>query len=212
MKYSLLCVILIGCHSNPCDNTLSQDMFDYQINLTQITPKGMLVDSSGHDIDLRLVDAIIDEAEACLYKEFPTLIIPGSVKLGGFCKENTINLPIDRYSIVLKIPKDYLTSTIDGQQLLTDRAPEQGCVDKGLCEPGDCDDCRWRCGIQDSCVIVVTPSLYMLKDSLVRIVTRCGYVWGPKELSACATPRTPKLGVPENETEYYIDLLQNYYE
>ena len=203
---------LIGCQSNPCDNTWAQDMFDYQVNPGRITPKGMLVDDSGHGINLRLVDAIIDEAEDCLYKEFPALIISTSIKLAGYCSENIISLPIDRHSIVLKIPQNYLTSEIDGQQLLTDRAPEQGCIDKGLCEPGECEDCRWRCGIQDSCVIVVTPSLYMLKDPLIRIITRCGFVWGPDELSRCASSRIPKLGVPKDKMEYYIDSLQNYYD
>lgn len=207
MRYIIVVLLVSACINSPCDNTISQDTFNYTINPTRTTPKGMRVDDSEHNISLELVDAIIDEAERCLLEAFPTNILSLDYWSPARCREPTVNLPIDRSSIILKIPKEYKLSEIDGQQLLMDEAPAESCTAKGL--DGQ-RGCYWRCGIQNFCTIVTTPSLYMMKDPLIRIVTRCEGVWFNEKLAHCTSPRIPKHGVPEEEVDHYINLLNEY--
>lgn len=194
----LILLLLTSCGQyNPCDSSLGLDMLNYSVEPTEITPNGILVD--GEDIDLDLVDAIVGAVERCLDNMFPDGYLTDEVLSDSFCIRRKVNLPIQ--GITIKIPSEYRTSVIDGQQLLNSPAPEQGCIDKGICE-SPCE-CYWRCGIQDTCTIVVTPSLYMLPDPLVKLATDCYYVWG--SLAECAQPLVEKNG------DYDLEWIRSLY-
>lgn len=194
MKWSIeflatfLSVGLSACSdSKPCINYNYQSQFNYQINATLITPKGIQVDPTGQTISLKLIDQKFDEVEKCLTDTFGNPAhIPSDLALKAQCENSTFDLPIHRSCITVKIPNDWLWNCDGTEQLLPALAPQSLCNAKGLSKDPNCP-CRWRAGIQDDFVIVATPDLYLIKDPLIRIATGCNNPW-IDELAKCAAP------------------------
>ena len=76
------------------------------------------------------------------------------------------------------------------QQLLHDASSDAGDCGKGENGQGAC---YWRAGVQDHVVIVTTPSMYLYKDPLVRIITGCAFPWSSPRLTACMRPTTAAM-------------------
>lgn len=204
-KTLVISFLLGSCSSNPCDNPTKYDKFNYKINVTRYTSSGIGVDGP-KDLNLDLVDAIVDETERCLLQHFPNKKMKYWDAVRNHCASVELNIPLERAGLTLKVPNDYIHSKIDGQELLNVSAPPEVCSAKGICMESDCEDCKWRAGVQDGCVAVTTPSLYMLKDPLVKIMTRCLYIWGQKEFAVCASPVVPKDGVIDNVNDLIFDI------
>jgi len=172
--------------------------FKYDVSPNDTTPEGISVDLSGQDVSLELIDRLTDEVESCLKEKFgdPPVLSPEAMQEGQ-CFRNTFTLPINRSCLTIKIPDDWQYSCDGTQQVLpiksTDyRPPDSACRVKGLEPTPECP-CRWRAGIQDSCIVVSTPSLYLYKDPLIRLVTGCNNPWVNNDLAHCAAPSTPPL-------------------
>lgn len=92
----------------------------------------------------------------------------------------------------MKVVSDWVPSCDHTQQLLPTIAGPEGCVVKGLNPTEECP-CRYRVGIACPNVLVVTPSMYLYKDVLVRFVTSCADPWASPELHKCVSPSTTPL-------------------
>lgn len=193
--FLLLFLILSGC--NPEDENLYhfhnyQNQFPtrYEVDATTITKSGIHIDMSGLSLPL---DDIIDrqtlEVEICLQEQFgnPPVITPDPK-----CDSTTFPLPIHRDWLVVKVAPDAVLSQDGSQEMLPALAPIEGCIEKGLCKVGEPCNCHYRAGIQDDVVIVITPSGYLYKDPLIRMVTGCNNPWVGK-LAICARPSVPML-------------------
>ena len=194
--FSLLFCINCRQEQGECRNNFYENQFDYKINADKITDGGIEVDDSGQDIDLSLIDKLTEEVEQCLLEQFgEKLKIPKDVSLTGQCMFDSFNLPAPRSCFKVKIPSEWTLSCDGSQQVLLTTAPQYLCNQKGLAPNQDCP-CRWRAGIQEGNNIVTTPSFYLYKDPLIRIITGCNNPWGHEKLAVCAAPSVPKL--PEN--------------
>ncbi|MBI4457987.1 hypothetical protein HY633_03430 [Candidatus Uhrbacteria bacterium] len=169
--------------------------FNYDVRPEFTTRDGIQVDPSGQKISPELVDRLTEEVEQCLEETFGNPPkIPAHLLEPSVCQTerngDTFPLPIRRDCIAVKVPDNWSWSKKDShQQVLADKTSAQGCIDKGLCQTAEDCDCRWRAGIQGR-VIVTTPSFYIYKDALIRLITGCGNPWGTPEFARCATPTT----------------------
>ena len=150
--------------------------FDYAIDPTETTPEGIRVDRSGQTAPtLEQIDELTDAVEACLRAAPITCGRPDPV--------------INRGCFSVKVPNDWAMSCAGDWQVLRDRAPEIGCLAKGETPSPECP-CRWRAGIQET-AFVVTPSLLLYPDVLIRAATGCPNPWAVPELAKCASLRLP---------------------
>lgn len=191
--FTILFLFSFGCNNDCPDTYHFKDQTSYEVNPEFTTKNGIAVDPTGQNISPDLIDGLTDEVENCLIEAFGfPPVIPEEVMRDSMCVGETFDLPIHRECLTVKIPDDWLLSCDGSQQLLPNIAPRELCEAKGLTPTPECP-CRWRAGIQDNQTIVVTPSLYLYKDPLIRIVTGCNNPWGHPILSHCAKPSTPPL-------------------
>lgn len=168
----LLALALVGCATPPPNYAsrwgyLAKD--SYAVAPTQTTPMGVRFDSQGQTISGALIDRLVGEVEACLAKS------------------------IDRASFTVLIPRDWTYSCDRSQQVLpAEGAGPFGCLAKGQKPSVECP-CRWRAYIKWPNTIVTTPSLYLLKDALVRFIVDTDNPWADPHLAQCATPSTEPL-------------------
>lgn len=185
--------ILINCKGPDCPHYGYTSQFNYQVSYNAITPSGIKVDTSGQLIRLDTIDVLTNEVETCLEKNFGSPPhIPQEVRNASYCVVSDFNLPCDRDCFSVKVPDDWVMSCDGSQQLLPTEAPQELCDAKGLTANPDCP-CRWRAGIQNNNIIVTTPSLYLYKDPLIRIITGCNNPWAHTRLAECAQPTVPPL-------------------
>jgi hypothetical protein len=163
---------LAGCTTPPPNYAsrwgyLAKDT--YAVAPTQTTPAGVRYDSQGQAISGAVIDRLVGEVETCLAKT------------------------IDRSTFDVLIPKDWTLSCDHTQQVLpAEGAGSMGCVAKGLRPTAGCP-CRWRAYIKWPHTIVTTPSMYLLKDALVRFIVDTDNPWTDPHLAQCATPSTDPL-------------------
>jgi hypothetical protein len=155
----------------------------YVFTPTAATPKGVRVDAGG-PLSLARVDRLFDEVEACLSRNFPGGALPPETKAatGASCNLSRFPLPLER------------ARAAHSDQLLPIDARSVGCEVKGQTPP-----CYWRAMILDpvsgdfgdpATVLVVPPSMLLLKDVLIRASTGCLDPWAYPKLAECATPTT----------------------
>lgn len=156
---------LCGCGHDECNLYVYQSQFNYDTHFDQITPSGILIDTSGQNIDLVEIDQEVAELESCL-SDFR--VLPKEAD----CIATTFEFP-NRNCLRVKIANDWFWSKDGTQQLLPSAAPIELCRAKGLTD----DECWWRGGIQDGNVIITTPNLVIFKDPLIRVITGCNLSW-----------------------------------
>jgi hypothetical protein len=154
----------------------------YSVNPTQTTPKGIKIDAGG-PLNLARVDRLFDEVEACLAQ----ITLDADTMRLGQCSQATFPLPINRACLTVKIERGYLLSRDGSNQVLPIYAGT-GCASKG-----EGPHCFWRAIVQDGLVLVTPPSMYLLKDVIIRVATGCLNPWAPPKLATCATPSTGPL-------------------
>lgn len=157
-----------------------------------VTPKNVAVDPSSLPINPGRVDRLVDEVEACLMATFPGGDLPPDVVVAGGCRAPHVPLPFPRSCMTIKVIRNWFLSTYEfagSKQQLIPGWVATGCTEKGL-PPGPC---YRRSGIINGDTIVVTPSLYLLKDSLVELYAGCTSPWSSPPLAACVTPTTGPL-------------------
>lgn len=172
-RYAVALVLAAGCQPGKLCTPASYGYVttndvSYAVATDHVSPSGIHYDPSGQKIAGELLDRLTDEVAACLGR------------------------PIDRASFRVKIPSEWTLSCDAQQQLLPSGAPGEGCDAKGL--QGACP-CRWRAIVQCPDVIVTTPSLYLYKDALVRLVVPSADPWSSPALAKCASPSTGPLDV-----------------
>lgn len=198
--FTVLCFVFVaGCgvyDGGRCENYRYQSQFDYPVKPTLITPSGIAVDPTGQAVSAEFIDQLTDEVETCLADAFGTPpVIPEDVAMASGCLRRTFEMPFHRDCLTVKVPNDWEVACDSEQQVLplsstTYIPPDSLCRAKGR-EPTRACPCRWRAGIQDNNVIVVTPNFYLYKDPLIRLVTGCNNPWASPALARCAAP--PKL-------------------
>lgn len=162
-----LLAMVAGCSSRPTFFPVPSGILTvtaYVVTPTLTTPEGVRVDPSGQELPpayLAKVDRITDEAFACL----------------GLAHK----------PITLKVASDWFLNCDKTQQVLPPVA--------GACDPNKDGDCQkpcagahWRAFVQRDGAIVSTPSLYLYKDPLVRLLTGVQSIWTDPKLEPCATP------------------------
>jgi hypothetical protein len=197
LSLGVLDYAFISCTSSKarCTPTFyNADQTSYSVSATLVTPKNVWVDTSGQNISLLRVDRLTDETEACLVKTFGNPpVIPLAVAQAAGCKGLTFPLPIPRQCLTVKFPSDWKVSQTEfagsKQQILSVGNGDPNCTEKGL-PPGYC---FYRAAIQDGLTIVTTPSMYVYKDPLVRIVTGCQTPWSSPQFAACMAPTVGAL-------------------
>lgn len=140
----------------------------YTIENLSRTQDGILYDSSYQDVKSNEIDRLTTEVENCL------------------------GLQIDRNSFVVKVAGNWQLSCDKTEQVLPIFAGNAGCDAKGL-ERNDSCPCRWRAGIKCPNMLIVTPSLFLYKDVLIRFVLKIKNPWEVSRISSCATPTTSPL-------------------
>lgn len=152
---------------------------DYFVSPTHRTPKGIKYDPSGQDISGELIDRLTDETEVCL------------------------GVPINRDAFVVKIVNEYDISCDGTQQMLKTvvKAGSEGCIEKGLLPTPECQ-CQWRAGIQCPNKLIVTPSMYLYKDVLIRYTLFIRDPWHDPRYAKCATPTTSPLSDGTNPNNH----------
>ncbi len=190
----LLLLLLQSCNKCPIIFPYA-DQTSYEINKElQTTPNGIKVDASGIPIDLKIIDKIFDETEKCLRENFPKQKFDDEYRFKVGCALRGFELPIKRDCIKVKIADDCTLNHDGTQELLNSFAPETACDGKYIdAGPSEEWPCKWRAGIQDYNVIVTCPSLYLIKDPLVRLVTGCVRIWDDPKMANCAKPSTKSL-------------------
>ena len=163
--------------------------YHYDVVPNATTPKGIKVDTSGIDLDLTdtlaQIDTQVDAVEVCLGSTFSRPAVIGTyVSAQAQCDNTTFPLPLIRTDIIVKLAANYVSSCDGTQELLPVPAPDALCEAKGVVPTQSCP-CRWRVGIELNKYIVVTPDLFLLKDSLIRLTTGCDNPWSPP-LAPCA--------------------------
>ena len=162
----------------------------YDLDNIITTPMGIHIDTSGQQVDLEALDRQTREVEECLDKNFPDHVLPDEVTKEAYCQYKTFNLPINLNCFKVKVPNDWILDEDSGQQLLNIKAPDAGCLAKGLVPTAD-KPCRWRGYVQDYNTILITPNEYLYKDWLLRVTVGCGSGWGNKVLAECIAPSVP---------------------
>ncbi|MEK9152729.1 MAG: hypothetical protein AAB692_05170 [Patescibacteria group bacterium] len=166
--------------------------FHYQVHPGFKTPDGIQVDPTGQQISPRLVDRLTRETERCLEETFgnPPRIPDELLGPSDCIKGDSFPLPFRRDCFAVKVPDNWSWADANPrQQVLADKAPAGGCIDKGQCKTTEGCDCHWRAGVQGR-VVVTTPSFYIYKDALIRLMTGCGNPWAVPEFARCAAPTT----------------------
>lgn len=177
-------IFLYSC--DECETYTYRTNTDYSINVTDTTPNGIDVDTTGQDIDLERIDRIFNYVYDCIRNSFPDMIITGDVLEQGYCQNSEIiKENVCKRCMIIKIPDNWIMSKDGKEQMLQDEAPAQGCIDKGLCEDYNDCPCHWRALVNQDNKIVVTPNLRLLNDALLRYITSCWYVWENPILTEC---------------------------
>jgi len=190
---ALLAVAAVGCpgpHLPLRDFLYYYPQHHYVIAPTLTTPKGIRVDAGG-PINLKRIDRVVDATEACITKTFgnpPTLPDVFKSAQGASCVGRTFPLPFERSKFIIKIARDWMLS-LDGTEQLLPLDAGHGCEAKGQKPP-----CFWRAIIVDEpLTLVVTPSMYLLPDVLIRVSTGCLNPWFDHAMAVCATPTTGSI-------------------
>lgn len=180
-------------NNGQCRSYALYNAFHYDVRPTLMSPSGIKIDPTGQALDMEKLERQTNEVERCLTDAFGSPPkIPPDVMRDAECLVDTFNLPLDHGCLTVKVPDDW-TLTCDGsQQILPTRAPDEGCLEKGLTPTAQCP-CRYRGGTQDDHIIVTTPSFYIFKDPLIRVVTGCNNPWRHPTLAKCAQPSVPRL-------------------
>ncbi len=160
---------------NPYHHNNFENQFNprYTVTPTVTSKSGIAVDLSGLEL---LLDDVLDrqvaEVESCL-------------------KEVLGIESIHRGWLIVKVVPDAFLSIDGSQELIPGSGHPEECVAKKLCSSIESCDCYLRAGIQDNSVIIVTPSMYLLKDPLIRTVSGINNPW-VGNLAKCAMPTVPK--------------------
>ena len=186
--------VQLGCRG--CDEVAwgypEHGLFNrYAIRETRTTPDGIRFDDGGQGISSELIDRLTNEVERCLFDRFPERL-SDEAKAQASCYGDTTFRSIDRGSFVVKVASDYKLTCDGEQQVLPVVAPSAGCLAKGQHTTPECP-CSYRAGIECPNILVVTPSLYIYKDVLIRFLYGCSDPWANADLAACATPSTLPL-------------------
>jgi hypothetical protein len=159
---------IVGCAPPPCGArygfVVPGTAPTFAVSPSSVTPGGIRFDPTGQAIAGETIDRLTSEVSECL------------------------GMSIDRASFRVKVPRNWALSCDKTQQVLPVLAPNEGCDAKGLTDRS-CP-CRWRAFIQCPNVIIATPSLYLYKDALIRLVTGNPNPWGDPRLAKCAAPTT----------------------
>jgi hypothetical protein len=185
----------VGCRG--CDEVTwgypESGLFNrYSVGATRTTPDGIRYDDSGLNVAPQLIDRLTNEVERCLFLKFPERL-SDTVKLQAGCDGDLTFKPLNRASFVVKVASDWHLTCDGQQQVLPIEAPAISCeYYKGEHPTLECP-CSYRAGIKCPNILVVTPSLYIYKDVLIRFLYDCVDPWANKDLAACATPSTAPL-------------------
>jgi len=191
-----IAVLAAGCRNAPAscpDRPLlpyqvGYDHDHYDIRPTTRTADGIALDASGLRINPARVDRLFREVETCLSNAFgvPSRIDDATFTSAG-CVVRTFPLPLIRSCIVVKIAGDWRLSADGRYQTLAVEA-----IGVHECK-GHADICYYRTMNQGPFELVTTPSMWLLKDWIVRVSTGCADPWGAPKLAACAAPTTGPL-------------------
>ena len=139
---------------------------NYLVRPTATSLGGVSLDPSGHAVTpeyLSKLDRVTGEAFACL------------------------GLP--RRPLVVKVPADWFLNCDGTQQVLPGAAGECDPAKPGQCTAAACaGPAHWRAYLQRDAAIVTTPSLYLLKDPLVRLLSGRQDIYADPKLAGCAMP------------------------
>ena len=194
----LLLVTALGCTYHRCRAPVRfyiQDEVhaaDFPFHVSGYTPKNIAVDFGGQPINPARVDRIVDEVEACAAKLAPGGILPPEVVLQGACREARVTLPFPRSCMAIKVITNSFVSETQFAGSKHQMIPgwvSMDCTEKGM----PSGPCYRRSGIINSDTIVTTPSMYLLKDSLVKLYMHCETPWSSPALTKCMTPTTLPL-------------------
>lgn len=198
MRRLILALLLLsGCTSRQ-DWVEGAYPGDFPTDYSEVRTSASGVRVSG-DVSLDKVDFIIDTVYECLGTEVPSGKLTPEEDRAALCyNSGTLDYPKRSELVVIVAPHEL--SCDKRQELLTVSAPDSGCRAKGREPTPECP-CRWRAGYRDGSswwpwsspehLHIVTPSAYMLSDTLTRLITGCHNPWAVPRLANCARPKVP---------------------
>jgi hypothetical protein len=172
------------------------DQTKYDISPTMFTPDNIAVDTSGQNINPERIDRMVNELEDCLVKAYGNpIVLPPDVVKNGLCESNVIPTPLVRQCLVIKIPNDWRLSQFELGGSLQQILPHTNggtCADKNLPDPNAV--CFYRVAIQDNFTVCSTPSMYIIKDGIERVLVGCQNPWyAGNVFSECLAPSADPL-------------------
>jgi hypothetical protein len=178
----LLC-LLCWAYACGCPRIARPSATHYAVDKTQCTytPEGacvLLNHNIVSDSWYELLDAKITATEACLKTWYAT-------KPDVLHRVYNWKAPA-RSCYVVYVPDDWRVACEDPDQQVYGKAPQEACEAKGF-EPKEGCECGWRTNVQDGSVIVTTPNLYLVQQSVIELLTGypAYYIWKDAGLVAC---------------------------
>jgi hypothetical protein len=191
MKYLIIIFLLsAACMQDitPCSYMFAEAA-QYKINSYVISNTGLKIDDETNSVDIKEIDKIFTTVYDCLLNEFPDRILHNDVLNTSWCyneRAHIREIEICKDCISIKIPNNYSYSITDpNEQVLADTAPKEGCLAKGQNRDFKKYPCKYRGLITEDNIIVVTPSLHLLPDMIVKYASNCSYPYGSDKLSKC---------------------------
>ncbi|MDD4476965.1 MAG: hypothetical protein PHY40_02290 [Patescibacteria group bacterium] len=148
------------CLHDGCYWSNYSSITDYDVNPDILSPSGILVDTSGFEVDLEELDKQIADLETCL------------------------RIPVRRNCLTVKIADDWYQSVCSGQQLFPCNIDSQICYDKDVEPTAECP-CACRSMVQNENTIITTPNLYLFRAELARMITGENNIWVIPEITKC---------------------------
>lgn len=201
------CFLVLAClPEQPVYQNNYARITNYPIQTDKITSRGVRLDQSGFVIDLIMVDAVIDQAERCLAKNFEAIalfceqekmvcqeIMKNNADarfwkcydlMTGCNKYQRTSNGFDRSMFRVKIAPDWHYACNGQTMVFPCGVDPAACLAKGLEPTVECP-CSCRSTIQDS-DIITTPQLVILAGELIRLATGFNNPWNVPMLESCA--------------------------
>lgn len=174
-----LLFLVIGCVDDNC-LYLENKGSNYAVNQDKHTGLGIRLDDDvGLDTEqLQILDNRVITLEECL-KGVQSAQSP--ISLFGCYPDTGVGLANWRNSVVIKITDEYHIGHM-GTELLYLRAQDSVCAQK---QEWDGESCYYRVSVQNCTEVIVPPSMELLEDGLIRVITGCAYPWRSAVLRKC---------------------------
>jgi hypothetical protein len=175
---SLCLFMFVGCKTTSCYRNYFANVISpiLSISIDKRTLKGIGIDSGGYSVDTTKLDGRVDKIVACIQEVGKTIgmaSIENATTWQCLRRDFSKMEDIKRSCLVIKIVPPVYSKCSDWQ-FTGAKAPDAGCISKGLTPTAECP-CMWRSAVQNDNILVTPPAMYIW--DIGRIFTGCNNIW-----------------------------------